>query len=62
MIFNQNTLNMAASVWLDPFECATVFTALLRHSFVPQHFRQSFLVPIIKDKRGDVTNMDNYGV
>ena len=36
------------------------FTAFLRHSFVPSQWLQSFIVPIIKDRKGDISNQDNY--
>ena len=39
---------------------SVAFTAFLRHSFVPKQWLKSFIVPIIKDKKGDSSNMDNY--
>ena len=36
------------------------FTAFLRHSFVPSQFLRSYIVPIVKDKRGNTDNPDNY--
>ena len=39
---------------------SVAFTAFLRHSFVPQQWLKSFIVPFIKDKKGDSSNMDNY--
>ena len=33
---------------------------MLRHSFVPKEFKESVVVPIIKDKNKDIANMDNY--
>ena len=36
------------------------FNAMLIHSYVPKTFRDTVLVPIIKDKNGDITDIDNY--
>ena len=36
------------------------FNAMLVHSHVPKAFSDTVLVPIIKDKNGDVTEIDNY--
>ena len=36
------------------------FTAFLRHSFVPSQFLKSYVIPIVKDKLGDVTDKNNY--
>ena len=36
------------------------FTAFLRHAFVPSQFLGSYIVPIIKDKEGNLSNPDNY--
>ena len=33
---------------------------MLRHSFVPKHFSDTIVVPIIKDKKGSITDVDNY--
>ena len=35
-------------------------TMFLRHSFVPHQFLSSVIVPIIKDRCGDITDMNNY--
>ena len=32
----------------------------LRHSFVPEQFLTSYVVPVVKDKRGDTADMNNY--
>src|ERR1700690_652683 len=37
-----------------------LFTMMLSHSFVPNAFGMGFVVPIIKDKCGDVSSVDNY--
>eukprot|EP00118_Oscarella_pearsei_P020720 m.226450 g.226450 ORF g.226450 m.226450 type:complete len:143 (+) comp40026_c1_seq13:1044-1472(+) len=33
---------------------------MLRHSFVPSQFRSSWIVPIIKSKRGSLSDVNNY--
>ena len=37
-----------------------LFTAVLRHSFVPDSFRFGIIKPIPKNKHGDLTNIDMY--
>ena len=39
---------------------SVAFTAFLRHSFVPSQFLRSYIVPIVKDKRGNTHDPDNY--
>ena len=36
------------------------FNAMLIHSHVPKTFSYTVLVPIIKNKNGDITDIDNY--
>ena len=36
------------------------FNAMLLHSHVPTEFSNTILVPIIKDKKGNITDPDNY--
>ena len=36
------------------------FTLFLSHSFVPHQFLSSVIVPIIKDRCGDITDVYNY--
>ena len=36
------------------------FNAMLIHSYVPKAFSDTVLVPIIKNKKGDITDIDNY--
>ena len=36
------------------------FTAMLVHSFCPNRISETVLVPIIKDKNGDISNKNNY--
>ena len=33
---------------------------MLRHSVVPRQFKESIIVPIVKDKNGDASDPDNY--
>ena len=37
-----------------------LFTMMLSHSFVPDAFGMGIVIPIIKDKCGDVSSVDNY--
>ena len=37
-----------------------LFTAMLKHSFVPSSFQFGVIVPIPKDKHGDLSNLDMY--
>ena len=37
-----------------------LFKIMLHHSYVPQSFTSGIITPIIKDKRGDPTSIDNY--
>ena len=37
-----------------------VFNAMLIHSFLPDNLMNTIIVPLIKDRRGDITNIDNY--
>lgn len=39
---------------------SVAFTAMVRHSYVPTQFRSSYLVPIVKDKKGDKSDPENY--
>ena len=37
-----------------------LFNMILRHGYVPQYFGKGIVVPLIKDKNGDLSNPDNY--
>ena len=37
-----------------------LFNTMLTHAYLPSNFMLSFIVPLIKDKKGDVTSKDNY--
>ena len=37
-----------------------LFTAMLRHSFVPEDFRLGIIKPILKSKHGNSTSLDMY--
>jgi len=39
---------------------STSYTQMLRHSFVPSSFQFGILLPIPKDKHGDLSNLDMY--
>ena len=38
---------------------SALFQAMLRHSVVPRQFKESIIVPIVKDKNGDASDPDN---
>ena len=38
----------------------TLFNAMLQHSYVPNKFGIGVMIPLIKDKNGDATSMNNY--
>ena len=33
---------------------------MINHGYLPQEFMSTTLVPIVKDKKGDLSNCDNY--
>jgi len=37
-----------------------LFNLFLKHSYLPISFRQSVLVPLVKNKNGDLSSLDNY--
>ena len=37
-----------------------LFTAMLRHSFVPDDFCKGIIVPLLKSKHGDASSLDMY--
>ena len=37
-----------------------LFTFMMNHSYVPDSFTQGVIIPILKDKRGDLTDVQNY--
>ena len=37
-----------------------LFTMILDHSYVPNAFSHGLIIPVIKDKHGDVSAVDNY--
>ena len=37
-----------------------LFAVMMRHSFVPDSFTHGMIIPIVKDKRGDMTSVQNY--
>ena len=41
------------------FYLSAAFTMFLRHSFVPQQFLTSFIVPIMKARSGDTADVNN---
>ena len=38
----------------------SAFTMFLRHSFVPEQFVTSYVVPVVKDRSGDTADVNNY--
>ena len=39
---------------------ASLFNAMLKHSFVPHQFRRGFMMPIVKDQAGHHADIGNY--
>ena len=39
---------------------AHLFNGLLKHAYVPSQLRLSVIVPIVKNKCGDLNSVDNY--
>ena len=39
---------------------STLFQAMLRHSFVPKEYKESVVVPIVKDRNKDISDPNNY--
>ena len=39
---------------------AMVFNTMLLHGYLPKGFMSTVLIPIVKDKKGDITDRDNY--
>jgi len=37
-----------------------LFSIMMKHSFVPESFTAGTIIPIVKDKRGDLTSVQNY--
>jgi len=37
-----------------------LFKLILVHGFVPRYFGNGISIPLIKDKTGNINNMDNY--
>ena len=39
---------------------ACLFNSMLKHSFVPDQFRRGFLLPLVKDQQGNLSDTGNY--
>ena len=39
---------------------ARLFTTMFRYSYIPDNFMHVIMVPLVKNKSGDLTNKDNY--
>ena len=37
-----------------------VFTSMSSHCFIPENFQKSVIIPLVKDKTGDITDKNNY--
>lgn len=42
------------------YHLCKLFNSMLKHGYVPAQFGRGIVIPLIKDKNGDVTNSDNY--
>ena len=38
-----------------------IFNTMVIHGYIPQMVMDTILIPMVKDKKGDVTDGDNYG-
>ena len=37
-----------------------LFSLILKHGYVPDDFGKGVLIPLVKDKAGDLSSVDNY--
>ena len=37
-----------------------LYTSMIRHCYVPNDFCNSVIIPLLKSKHGDATNLDTY--
>ena len=37
-----------------------VFNLMVHHGFIPDSFGNGVIIPLVKDKQGDLCNIDNY--
>ena len=42
------------------FLLAWSFSAMIHHAFLPEDLMKTMIVPLVKDKTGDITSKDNY--
>ena len=42
------------------FYLRVLFNCMLTHNYIPQELMDSLIVPLLKDKKGDITDKDNY--
>jgi len=41
-------------------QLCVMFNVMLQHSVVPATFHTGIIIPVVKDKRGDLTDITNY--
>jgi hypothetical protein len=39
---------------------AHLFNSMLRHGYVPSHFKSGVILPLVKDHQGNISSPDNY--
>ena len=50
-------LHNAPLIFLE--RLGSLFNMMLRHSFVPNQFRMGFLIPLVKDQQGNLSDTNN---
>ena len=55
-------MGSAATIKIEPILalCCIVFNLFLAHSYLPDSFMDSVIVPLVKCKGGDLTDVNNY--
>ena len=56
-IFSEHIINSHPSICVH---LKQLFTMMLSHSYVPDAFGSGVIIPIVKDKCGNVSSVDNY--
>jgi hypothetical protein len=55
-IFSEHILLGSYSLFL---RFAHLFNSMLRHGYVPSHFKSGVIVPLVKDHQGNISSPDN---
>jgi len=57
-VHTQQTINTVYHYTV--YHLCKLFNMCLKHSFVPDEFGRSIIIPLVKDKHGDTSSSDNY--